>query len=241
VPVELAAVLLVLVVLVAANVWVHVGPRRWHNLTQPAAALLLLALGRLAGLSWAELGLAPPAARIGLLVGLAGALLVAGGYSLALVVPAARTAFLDTRYDVGTASALRTAFVTIPLSTVVLEEVAFRGVLWGLVDAGGGPLAATLVSSALFGLWHVLPALDLVRTSTAIGGDGASTRRRLTVVAATVVGTALAGVLLAELRHWTGSLLAPVCVHWAANGIGVVGSALVWRRHRRAGSHPVSP
>jgi membrane protease YdiL (CAAX protease family) len=222
----------VLVVLAAANVWVHVGPRRAHRVTQPAAGVVLLLLGRWAGLSWADLGLAVPAARVGVLVGLVGALLVAAGYALALAVPAARGAFLDTRYDVDLRSALRTALVEIPLSTVLLEEIAFRGVLWGLLAAEAGPSVATAVSSALFGLWHVLPALDLVRTSTAVGGRGLSWRRRVTVVATTVLGTAVAGVLLAVLRWWTGSLLAPIAVHWAANAIGVLASAAVWRRSR---------
>ena len=154
----------VLGVLVAANVWVHVGPRRAHLVTQPVAAVLLVLLGRLAGLSWADLGLAPPTARVGVLVGLAGAVLVAAGYALALAIPALGGAFLDTRYDVRLHRAVWISAVDIPLSTVLLEETAFRGVVWGLVAVERGPVAATLVSSVLFGLWHVLPALDLART-----------------------------------------------------------------------------
>ena len=50
----------VLVVLVAVNVWVHVGPRRAHLVTGPLAAAVLLLIGRAAGLSWAELGLGAP-------------------------------------------------------------------------------------------------------------------------------------------------------------------------------------
>jgi membrane protease YdiL (CAAX protease family) len=225
----------VLAVLVMANVWVHVGSRRLHLVTQPVAAVLLVALGRAAGLSWADLGLALPAAPAGVVVGLAGAVLIVAGYALALAVPAARGAFLDTRYDVGLRSALWTSLVAVPLSTVLLEESAFRGVVWGLVAVDRGPVAATVVSAALFGLWHVLPALDLVRTSTAIGGGALSWRRRGTVVASTVLGTAVAGVLLAELRRRTGSLLAPVAVHWTANGIGILASAWVWRRRRARG------
>jgi membrane protease YdiL (CAAX protease family) len=223
----------VLVVLVAANVWVDAGPRRAQVLTQPAAAVLVLVLGHRAGLSWADLGVGVPEARVGVLVGLVGAVLVAAGYAVAVAVPRAHGAFLDTRYDVGLRSVAFTALVGIPLSTVILEESAFRGVIWGLVAVEAGPGAATVASSVLFGLWHVLPALDLARTNTAISGGGLSLRRAVTVVAGTVVGTAFAGLLLAELRRRTGSLLAPVAVHWAANGIGVVASAWVWR-HRGA-------
>lgn len=220
----------VLGVLVAANVWVHVGPRRAHLVTQPVAAVLLVLLGRLAGLSWADLGLAPPTARVGVLVGLAGAVLVAAGYALALAIPALGGAFLDTRYDVRLHRAVWISAVDIPLSTVLLEETAFRGVVWGLVAVERGPVAATLVSLVLFGLWHVLPALDLARTSTAIGGRDLSRRRIAMVVAGTVLGTGAAGLLFGGLRAFTGSLLAPVAIHWAANGIGVLASAWVWRR-----------
>jgi membrane protease YdiL (CAAX protease family) len=223
----------VLVVLTVANVWVHVGPRRAHLLTQPVAGVLLLALGRWAGLSWGDLGLAVGAAGVGVLVGMIGAILIAAGYALALAVPALRGAFLDTRYDVGLRSALRIALMEIPLSTVLLEEIAFRGVVWGLLAADAGPVPATAVSSVLFGVWHVLPALDLARTSTAIGGPGVSWGRRVTVVGTTVLATAIAGVLLAELRRRTGSLLAPIAIHWAANATGVLGSAWAWGRQVR--------
>src|SRR6478672_4283768 len=55
--------------------------------------------------------------------------------------------------------ALVQALVVIPLGTVIPEEFAFRGVLWGLLHRRSGRWTATLVSSALFGLWHVAPAL----------------------------------------------------------------------------------
>ena len=47
----------------------------------------------------------------------------------------------------------------IPIGTALFEEVAFRGVLTGLLlrTMAAGPAYA--VSSAVFGLWHVLPTL----------------------------------------------------------------------------------
>ncbi|HVN10985.1 MAG TPA: CPBP family intramembrane glutamic endopeptidase [Kineosporiaceae bacterium] len=226
-------IVLVVVVLVATNVWVHVGPRRSHVWTGPLAGLALLVLGRLAGLSWAQLGLAPASLPVGIAVGLAGAALIAAAVAVAASLPRTRGAFLDTRYDLALPAALRTALVTIPLATVVAEECAFRGVIWGLVDRDVGGTAATVASSLLFGVWHVLPALDLARTSTAVRGPGSGSRRRTGLaVLGTVVGTALAGVVLAELRRRTGSLAAPFLVHWAANASGVIASSLVWARRR---------
>jgi uncharacterized protein len=230
---ELVAVGVVIVVAVTTNVWVHLGPPRTQLVTGPLGALVLLLAGRVAGLSWAQLGLAPDRFAAGLAAGLAGAVLVAAALAGAVALPATRRAFLDSRYDVPLREAARTALVTIPLATVVFEETAFRGVIWGEIERTAGVIAATAGSALLFGVWHVLPALHVSRTSTAIVGAGArSSRRTLVTVLGVVVGTALAGVVLAVLRWWTGSLVTPVLVHWAVNGCAVIASSVVWERHR---------
>jgi uncharacterized protein len=227
----------VLVVLVAVNVWVHVGPRRAHLVTGPLAAAVLLLIGRAAGLSWAELGLGAGSLVRGLRWGGACAAIVVAGYAAALAVPALHRFFLDTRYRLALRPAFGAAFLSVPLGTVVFEEVAFRGVLWALVEDRAGAAWATAVTALLFGLWHVLPALDLARTNNAVAGSG---RRAMLAVAVvgTVAFTAAAGVLFGELRRRSGSLLAPMLLHWATNAAGVLGSALVWaisRRSRPAG------
>jgi membrane protease YdiL (CAAX protease family) len=148
-------------------------------------------------------------------------------------VPALHRFFLDTRYRLGLRPAFGAAFLSVPLGTVVFEEVAFRGVLWALVEDRAGAAWATAVTAVLFGLWHVLPALDLARTNSAVAGSGR--RTRLTVaLAGTVLFTTAAGVLFAELRRRSGSLLAPMLLHWATNAAGVLGSALVWSISRRS-------
>jgi uncharacterized protein len=227
----------VLVVLVAVNVWVHVGPRTAHLFTGPLAAGVLLGVGRAAGLSWAQLGLGPGSLLRGLRWGGVCAAIVVAGYAVALAVPALHRFFLDTRYRLGLRPAVGAAFLSVPLGTVVFEEVAFRGVLWALVEDRAGAAWATAVTAVLFGLWHVLPAFDLARTNTAVAGSGRRARL-VAAVAGTVLFTAAAGVLFAELRRLSGSLLAPMLLHWATNAAGVLGSALVWsisRRSRPAG------
>jgi membrane protease YdiL (CAAX protease family) len=230
---ELVAVAVIVAVTVITNVWVHLGPTWTHLVTGPLGALALVLVGRAAGLSWEQLGLAPDRLAPGLAAGLAASVLVAAAVAVGVVLPATRRAFLDSRYDVPLGHAVRTALVTIPLSTVVFEETAFRGVLWGEIERHAGGIAATAGSAVLFGVWHVLPGLDVSRTSTAITGAGSrSARRTVITVLGVVVGTALAGVVLAELRRRTGSLVAPVLVHWAANGCAVIASSLAWARHR---------
>jgi membrane protease YdiL (CAAX protease family) len=224
-----AALAVTILVLAGVNVWVHVAPRGVHLVTGPLAAVLLLLVARSAGLSWAELGLGREALGPGLRYAGAAAAVVAVAYGVAVALPATRGALRDTRYRVGAGAAARTALVTIPLATVVFEEVAFRGVLWGLVAHDHGTAWATAVSSVLFGLWHVLPALDLARTNTVLRADaGAGRRRVLLTVLGTVAFTTVAGVVFAELRRSSGSLLAPAGLHWAANGLGVLASARAW-------------
>jgi uncharacterized protein len=92
-----------------------------------------------------------------------------------------------------------------------------------------GAFAATTVSACLFGLWHVLPAMDLARTHTSVQGDTAAGRRRVALtVLATIAFTSLAGIVFAELRRRSGSLAAPIGLHWATNGLGVLAAARVW-------------
>jgi len=100
-------------------------------------------------------------------------------------------------------------------------------VLWALLRRGRGRRTATVVSSVLFGLWHVLPSLGLA-ADEAVGtvvGRGAS--GQVMSVLGTVLFTGLAEVVFCELRRLGGSLLASAGLHWAVNGLGVLAAA-VW-------------
>jgi membrane protease YdiL (CAAX protease family) len=144
-------------------------------------------------------------------------------------LPATREAFRDTRYRLDWGSALLTSLVLIPIGTVLVEEVAFRGVLWGLLRRVKGTATATVVSSVLFGLWHVLPSLGLSTSNEAISGTvGGGRSAQTTTVLATVAFTALSGVVFCELRRRSGSILAPAGLHWATNALSVLASAAVW-------------
>jgi uncharacterized protein len=222
------AVVVTVVILAIVNV-VDVRVPHASLAAGPLCGALLLWLARLAGLSWAELGLGPGTWRRGMTWAAAAigivALVLAVGAALSLT----RDAFHDRRYDQGWPDALLTAFVLIPVGTVLLEEVAFRGVLWGLLRRLGGTVLATAASSALFGLWHILPSLGLATDNEAIGsavGQGKSAQA-ITVLG-TVLFTAASGVVLCELRRRSGSLLAPAGLHWAVNGLSVLTSAVVW-------------
>ncbi|SDS89865.1 CPBP family intramembrane glutamic endopeptidase [Actinoplanes derwentensis] len=213
----------VVVILIAVNVANKFGPHGTGLVAGPLVALLLVLLGRRAGLTWHDLGLSRRTLLPGLKYAVGAITVVAVVYAAGAALPFTRPAFQDVRYHLHLSAALLTAFVVVPLGTVLLEEVAFRGVLMGLVNRHRGAVWASITSSVLFGLWHILPSLRLNEANGAVGstvGTG-STGQVLAVVAA-VAFTALAGLLLCELRRRSGSLLAAVGLHWATNGLGLL-------------------
>jgi membrane protease YdiL (CAAX protease family) len=222
------AIAIVIAFLVLVNV-VDIRVGHASLVLGPVGAAALLVLARWAGLGWNELGLGQGTWRRGLLWALVAIGAVAVVLAVGALLPLPRSAFRDTRYDLGWAHALRTAFVLIPLGTVLFEEVAFRGVLWGLLRRRHGTWVATSVSSALFGLWHVLPSLGLAASDQALGNTvGRGTSGQALTVVGTVLFTGLAGVVFCELRRRSGSLLAPAGLHWATNGLGVLAAAAIW-------------
>lgn len=215
--------------LALVNVAKHVRKPGEVSLSVAAAAALLAYAGR-SGLSWGQLGLGRNQVRSGAVWAGAAVLAVAAAYGIGVLHPTTRSAFLDERYQLEPQEALKAAFVVIPLGTVLLEEVAFRSVLWGMLERHSTQRGVTLASSALFGLWHVLPSLDYASANQergqAASPSGPST---VLVTLGTVAFTALGGVAAGELRRRSGSVLASAGMHWATNGLGVL-FGLVARR-----------
>jgi membrane protease YdiL (CAAX protease family) len=203
----------------------------WSSLILgPGGAVALLVVARARGLSWQELGLARHSHARGLrwAAGVIG--VIAAGYLVGVLLPVTRTAFLDLRYHLPPAQVLFTAFVMIPVGTVLFEELAFRSVLWGLLHRLTHVRWVLLGSSALFGLWHVLPAVAgaaNLAVGAALAGLGGAAQ--LVAVAGTVSFTAVGGVVAGELRRRSGSLLASVGMHWATNALGVLFGMLAWQ------------
>jgi membrane protease YdiL (CAAX protease family) len=211
-------VLLLVLTNLATNRWAH----DWRLAVSLVVTGVLLAIAYGAGAGSADLGLAPGTLGRGLRWALALMGLVAAVYTCGALLPFTRELFADqraTRLDGGEV-ALR-MLVVVPLGTVLLEEMAFRGVLYGLLLRSRGRLAATLVSSGLFGLWHIIPSLRLTKANAVLGDVfGGSVLGVAVVDAGAVLFTAAAGVLFCELRRRSDSLLAPMGLHWATNALG---------------------
>ena len=75
----------------------------------------------------------------------------------------------------------------------------------------------------LFGLWHVLPALDAMETNPIGDAFGGSWEP----LVAAVLSTFLAGMVFVWIRLYSGSIVAPIIVHVATNSTAILASAVV--------------
>jgi uncharacterized protein len=184
------------------------------------AALLVVALG-VDRCELGDLGLGRDAVGRGLAHGgiVFGAVL--GVYLVGLAIPATRDLFDDERVrDTSFWEMAYQVVVRIPFGTVLLEEVAFRGVLLGMLLLRTTVAWAVFWSSLGFGLWHVLPGLGVENQNPVLDdifGPGAGA---VLAVGAAVVGTAAAGYVLCWLRLRSRSLIAPLMLHVATNSLG---------------------
>ncbi|MFM7064382.1 MAG: lysostaphin resistance A-like protein [Actinomycetes bacterium] len=192
-----------------------VVPDDYHLTANVVLTAAVLAVGRAGALRADDLGLRRDRLGPGAAWGSAAVLLVL--VVLVVGVLVAPSAFRDDQVDVGTRTMLFQVLVQIPLATVMFEEVAFRGVLLGLLRRRLPTWPAVAVSAVLFGLWHV---------------DGVVQRHGGPGLAAAVVGTlaatTVAGVGFAWLRVRSDSLVAPMLAHWATNSLAFVVAWVRW-------------
>jgi membrane protease YdiL (CAAX protease family) len=218
----------VVVVLALTNLIAHFTTSWAGIATVPAAAVGLVLLLRSNGLGWAELGLGRDHWRSGVVYALAAVALVVTVIAVGAMLPMTRPMFMNNHYAT-ISGALVASMIIIPLQTVIPEELAFRGVLHGALNRAWGFRGVALVGSLLFGLWHIATSLGL--TSSNVGFTrlfGGGILGMLAGVTLAVVATGVAGFVFSWLRRRSGSLIAPIALHWSLNGLGALAAALVW-------------
>jgi membrane protease YdiL (CAAX protease family) len=143
--------------------------------------------------------------------------------------PRAAAVIADRRVERLDARALAfQLLIRIPFGTVLLEEVAFRGVLLGALR-GLGDLHAAWLSAAAFGLWHIAPTAKLVD----VNRPDAPRRAYVVAIVTAVALTTAAGAALAWLRLAFGGLAAPLAAHGTVNIGGTIAAVLAHRRLRQ--------
>ena len=210
----------------------HPWHSRWYVRLNAGATGAALAAATLGGLTAADLGVGrgrwlPGRLGSGLATG------AAAGWLLIAAVPATRPLLDDNRVaGLDRRAVTYQALIRIPVGTALWEETAFRGVLQAALRRVMPGTAAILVTSGLFGAWHIRPTVQALR----VNGLVEDRRRALAGTLAGVAGTAAGGVLLSWLRERTGRLAAPVLLHAAVNSGALIAAVLA-----RAASRPRNP
>ncbi|RDI64580.1 CPBP family intramembrane glutamic endopeptidase [Nocardia pseudobrasiliensis] len=221
-------VAVVVLVLACTNLIAHFTSA-WANIvTVPLAAVTLVVMMRRRGLGWAELGLSPRQWRRGTLYAVASVGIVLTAVAIGALLPVTRPFFLADRYAT-ISGALVASMIVIPLQTAIPEELAFRGVLHGALDRASGVRGVFAAGSLLFGLWHIASSLGLTSGNRGLSGIlGGGVAGQIAGIALAVAATAAAGAVFTWLRRRSGSLLAPIALHWSLNGAGALAAALAW-------------
>lgn len=192
----------------------------------PVGAAVLAGAAWASGLRGRALGVHHEHARHGLKVALWCVGITAAVLSIALLIPQTAQFFQDNRYA-DTSDVALAALVLIPLTTVIPEELAFRGVLDGALQEHLGERGSYLVGAVAFGAWHVLTTGALTSGNTGLTTFlGTGLLAQVLSVVGVVAATSVAGLGFIWLRRRTGSLLAPVGMHWALNGLAAIATRI---------------
>ena len=144
---------------------------------------------------------------------------------VAAVIPATNGFLHDSRAQISGGRLLYELAVSILLLTAIPEEFAFRGVLLGSALRLWGPLRASLVTSVLFGLWHIAPTLHTMRTTAPSRACPPASPGRCWWCSARLRSRSPPAWSSAGSGCGRRSLIAPVLAHFATNGLAL---AVAW-------------
>lgn len=143
-----------------------------------------------------------------------------------------RPLLLDTPLEYGPISRMTCremlvdVFVRVPVGIALLEELAFRGLLYSALRRQLPVGWAIFGSSAAFEAWH------LTVTATSASESNLKSAARLPpflkpfvmplAVGGGMLTTGVAGAGFAILREWSGNLAGPILAHWLVDGVMIV-------------------
>jgi len=139
------------------------GPARYVWVQMGILVVALALVAWTSGATRADLGLGRTDADAGLRYGAGAVGIVLLVLVLAAVIPATNGYLHDSRAQISGGRLLYELGVSIVLLTAIPEEFAFRGVLLGSALRLWGPWRASLITSVLFGLWHIEPTAFAAR------------------------------------------------------------------------------
>ncbi len=197
------------------------GPARYVYVPVGLLTAALVLIAWRAGATRADVGLDRTDMRAGARYGACAFGIVLLFLVVAAVIPATNGFLHDSRAQISGGRLLYELGVSIVLLTAIPEEFAFRGVLLGSALRIWGPWRASLITSALFGLWHIEPTLHTMSDNRLVAGASASVGGQILVVLGSIAVTFVAGLVFCWLRLRSKSLIAPVMAHVATNGLAL--------------------
>lgn len=190
----------------------------WQGIAEfgPFPILLMVALwAKAERLPLAELGFTLAGIQRGLfwgsLAGLAMAMPPLGFFIFPVIAPAPVEYAGYQNLEVGALALL--LLVRLPIRTVLVEEVLFRGLLQTRGTQLMGTSGGIVFSCALFVLWHGV----ITHHALGLTNLDASPLSGWLLWGLASIPLAGAGLILSWLRLKTGGLLAPIVAHWLVN------------------------
>lgn len=122
----------------------------------------------------------------------------------------------------------------LPINVALLEEIAFRGLLYGALRRSTSVPVATVVSALGFAGWHITVTAT---TAAETNLSNAKLPRFLKpllqplAVLGGMLSTGIAGALFALVRERTGSLAGAIVAHWVVDSLMVLA---LWLRRTPA-------
>jgi uncharacterized protein len=217
--------LIIIAIIVYGAILARIVPQKSHLPINIAATLITVGLGLLIGLSLADMGFGNfiKGAVIG---GGLSLIIIVGTFIVSFIPPVRRIFIAENHAKVKKGRLIFEAAVRIPLGTALVEETLFRGLLLGVLLVSYSTPVALVVSSVIFGLWHILPTIDsLAKNDEALKILGTRKRWHFAGIFGVVVITSIAGAFFSYLRIISGSILAPWLVHWAINSSGAIAAS----------------
>jgi membrane protease YdiL (CAAX protease family) len=199
------------------------GLMNWHipGLSIGILVAVLAMIAWSSGATLADVGLRPRDMPAGLGYGAGACAVVLLVLAVAAVIPAANGFLHDSRAQISGGRLLYELGVSIVLFTAIPEEFAFRGVLLGSALRMWGPWRASLITSVLFGLWHIAPTLGTMSDNHEFKGAAASIAGQVLLVLGAIAVTFVAGLIFCWLRLRSKSLIAAIMAHAATNGLAL--------------------
>jgi len=219
---------LVVLILLYGTVLARLVPVKFHLWLNISIAAIAVVVGFAFNLTLDQMGLGLRHILPGIFVAIAASIGITIATLCISAIPFLRRYFLGD--DLAHASGKLIAFeaaIRIPLGTALIEEILFRGVLLGLLLTHYSSIVAIIISSLIFGLWHIFPTINTLESNNGVADTikNKKSRKAGSVIGAVIV-TTVAGIGFGWLRIIANSVIAPWLVHWSINASGILGIAV---------------